>query len=210
MEQEGQPNRRAQQTRERLRAAAHRLFLRQGYLATSIDAILAEAGIASKETLYRHYASKGALFADVLSHLTMEQPGFSERLTALPAPRDLQSLRQALLTLAHEILAMMNQPGYLPLVRMVIAETPRFPQLGALFFATVTRRGLSLIVGLLQTARERRLIADVDPEAVAHTLLGGLLTYAIMNLVLGGDEAQPIPPERADAVVEIIMRALTP
>ena len=105
---------------------------------------------------------------------------------------------------------MMNQPGYLPLVRMVIAETPRFPQLGALFFATVTRRGLSLIVGLLQTARERRLIADVDPEAVAHTLLGGLLTYAIMNLVLGGDEAQPIPPERADAVVEIIMRALTP
>ena len=45
---------RTQQTRERLRAAAHRLFLQQGYVATSIDAILAEAGIASKETLYRH------------------------------------------------------------------------------------------------------------------------------------------------------------
>ena len=201
---------RVQQTRERLRVAAHRLFLRQGYLATSIDAILAEAGIASKETLYRHYASKEALFADVLSHLTMEQPGFSERLTALPAPDDLPALRQALTTLAREILAMMNQPGYLPLVRMVIAETPRFPQLGSLFFATVTQRGLSLITGLLRAARERRLIAAVDPEAVAHTLLGGLLTYVITNLVLGEDEAQPIPLERADAVVEIIMRALTP
>ena len=201
---------RVQQTRERLRVAAHRLFLRQGYLATSIDAILAEAGIASKETLYRHYASKEALFADVLSHLTMEQPGFSERLTALLAPDDLEALRQALTTLAREILAMMNQPGYLPLVRMVIAETPRFPQLGSLFFATVTERGLSLITGLLRAARERRLIAAVDPEAVAHTLLGGLLTYVITNLVLGEDEAQPIPLERADAVVEIIMRALTP
>ncbi len=38
---------RAQQTRERLRAAALRLFLQQGYPATSIDAILAEAGISS-------------------------------------------------------------------------------------------------------------------------------------------------------------------
>jgi len=31
---------RTQQTRERLRAAAHRLFLQPGYLATSIDAIV--------------------------------------------------------------------------------------------------------------------------------------------------------------------------
>ena len=207
---EDRANSRAQQTRERLRTAAHRLFLRQGYLATSVDAILAEAGIASKETLYRHYASKEALCADVLSHLTMEQPGFSERLTALPAPHDLQSLRQALTALAREILTMMNQPGYLPLVRMVIAESPRFPQLGALFFTTVTQRGLSLIMGLLQSAREQRLIADVDLEVVAHTLLGGLLTFALVNLVVGAEEAQPIPIERADVVVEIIMRALTP
>ena len=210
MDAEDRVSGRGQQTRERLRAAAHRLFLRQGYLATSIDAILAEAGIASKETLYRHYASKEALFADVLSQLTMEQPGFSERLMALPAPHDLQSLHQALTALAREILTMMNQPGYLPLVRMVIAESPRFPQLGALFFSTVTQRGLSLIVGLLQAAREQRLIADVDLETVAHTLLGGLLTYAIMNLVLDGGAAQPIPLERADAVVEVIMRALAP
>jgi AcrR family transcriptional regulator len=93
---------RAQQTRERLRAAAHRLFLQQGYLATSIDAILAEVGISSKETLYRHYANKEALFVDVLSHLTMEQPGFSEKLTALPTPHDLPSLRQALTHLSEE------------------------------------------------------------------------------------------------------------
>jgi TetR/AcrR family transcriptional regulator, mexJK operon transcriptional repressor len=203
-------NRRAQQTRERLRTAAHRLFLRQGYLTTSVDAILAEAGIASKETLYRHYANKEALFADVLSHLTMEQPGFSGRLMALPAPHDLLSLQQALISLAREILTMLNQPGYLPLVRMVIAEAPRFPQLGSLFFSTVTQRGLSLIKGLLQAAQEQQLIAEIDLEVVTHTLLGGLLTFAILNLVLGEDDAQPIPLERADAVVEVIMRAITP
>ena len=101
---EHRQNTRTQQTRERLRTAAHRLFLQQGYLATSVDAILAEAGISSKETLYRHYANKEALFVDVLAHLTMEQPGFSEKLTALPTPHDLPSLHRALRMLAHEII----------------------------------------------------------------------------------------------------------
>ncbi|MFL5589600.1 MAG: TetR/AcrR family transcriptional regulator [Ktedonobacteraceae bacterium] len=202
-------NTRTQQTRERLRAAAHRLFLQQGYLATSIGAILAEAGISSKETLYRHYANKEALFVDVLSHLTLEQPGFSEKLAALPTPHDLPSLQQALTMLAREILSMMSQPGYLPLVRMIIAEAPRFPQLGTLFFSTVTQRGLAIMTALLQEAREQKIIADVDFDAVTHTLLGGLLTYVIMNLVIG-EEAHLPALDRADAVVEVIMRALTP
>src|SRR5690348_13685908 len=102
MRMEHRQNTRTQQTRERLRAAAHRLFLQQGYLVTSIDAILAEAGISSKETLYRHYANKEALFVDVLSQLTMEQPGFSEKLAALPTPKDLWALHQALRLLRSE------------------------------------------------------------------------------------------------------------
>ncbi len=206
---ERRQNTRAQQTHERLRAAAHRLFLQQGYLATSIDAILLEAGVSSKETLYRHYASKEALFVDVLSHLTMEQPGFSEKLAALPTPHDLPSLHQALTHLSREILSMMSQPGYLPLVRMIIAEAPRFPQLGTLFFSTVTQRGLAILTALLQEARRQQIIADVDFDAVTHMLLGGLLTYVIMNLVLG-EEAQPPALDRADAVVEVIIRTLTP
>jgi len=206
---EHRQNTRTQQTRERLRAAAHRLFLQQGYLATSIDAILAEAGISSKETLYRYYANKEALFVDVLSHLTLEQPGFSEKLAALPTPHDLPSLQQALTMLAREILSMMSQPGYLPLVRMIIAEAPRFPQLGTLFFSNVTQRGLAIMTALLQEAREQKIIADIDFDAVMHTLLGGLLTYVIMNLVLG-EEAHLPALDRADAVVEVIMRALTP
>lgn len=207
---EQRPNRRIQQTRERLRAAAHRLFLQQGYLATSIDAILAEAGISSKETLYRHYANKEALFVDVLSHLTMEQPGFSEKLGALPTPHDLPSLRQALTQFSREILSMMSQPDYLPLVRMIIAEVPRFPQLGTLFFSTVTQRGLAIITTLLQEAREQQIIADIDLDAVMHTWLGGLLSYVLPNLVFGKEEAPSPSLDRADAVVEIIMRALTP
>ena len=160
----------------------------------------------SKEVLG---ASSPARRVDVLSHLTMEQPGFSEKLAALPQPQDLPQLSQALTQLSREILSMMSQPCYLPLVRMIIAEAPRFPQLGTLFFSTVTARGLAILKTLLQEAREQEIISDIDLDAVTHTLLGGLLTYVIMNLVLG-DEAPPPALDRADAVVEVIIRALTP
>jgi TetR/AcrR family transcriptional regulator, mexJK operon transcriptional repressor len=139
----------------------------------------------------------------------MEQPGLSERLATVPAPYDLPSLRRALLHFSREILGMMTQPGYLPLVRMIISEGPRFPQLGTRFFSTVTERGLAQLGGLLAGAREQQIIADVDLDAVAHTLLGGLLTLVVMNLVLG-EAARPPALERADAVVQVIMRALTP
>jgi AcrR family transcriptional regulator len=190
-----------------LREAAYRLFLQQGYQATSIEAILAEAGISSKETLYRHYASKEALFVDVLGHLTMEQPGFVERMATWPVPYDFPSLQYALTRFAHEIVAMMSQPGYLSLVRMILTESARFPQLSRLFFSTVTQRGISVILTYLQVAREKQVIADLDLAAVAHTLLGGLVASVLMGVAL---EGKPDPQMSVDAVIEVVMRALTP
>src|SRR5690242_6388113 len=198
---------RAQQTRERIRAAARRLFLQQGYQATSMDAIRVAAGVASKETLYRHYPSKEKLFIDVMGHLTMERPGFSAMVAAFPEPRDMPALRRALTTLAHEILSLMRQPDYLPLLRILIAETARFPELGPLFFATVPQRGLAIIGGLLRAARDHNVIADAEYEVVARALLGGLLTYAVQGLLAAGDETFT-PLDHVDALVEIMLRAV--
>jgi AcrR family transcriptional regulator len=201
-------NTRAQQTRQRLRETAKALFLQQGYQATSVDTILAAAGIASRETFYRHYAGKEEFFVDVLSHLTMEQPRFSERVAALPPVRDLATLRQALTTLARELQSVMSQPEYQALMRITIAEGPRFPQLGPLYFAAIPQHVLSLIMAQLHEAREQEIIADVDFEALARALLGGLLSYAIQSLLLMGEQTRPPSLDRADALVEVMMRAL--
>jgi AcrR family transcriptional regulator len=205
---ENQLSTRAKRTREQIRAAAQRLFLQHGYLATSTDAILAEAGIASKETLYRHYASKEELFADVLRHITLEQPHFSTQLSELPAPQDLPALRQALTTLARELLSLMLQPDYQALVRVVMAEMPRFPQLGRLYRAAVPERGLLILTNLLRQASQNQLIADVDFEAVTHALLGGLIAYALFGMFFADEAASPPALDKADALAEVIMRAL--
>jgi hypothetical protein len=63
---------------------------------------------------------------------------------------------------------------------------------------------------LLLAARERQFITDIDLAAVTHTLLGGLITSVLLSHVLAKEEAQPSAFSRADGVVEVIMRALTP
>ena len=93
---------------------------------------------------------------------------------------------------------------------MIIAESSRFPQLGTLFFSTVTQRGLAIMDSLLQTAREQQIIVDIDIDAVTHMLLGGLLSYAIIGLIFTGEQTQPPPLDRADALIEVMMHALTP
>jgi hypothetical protein len=40
--------------------------------------------------------------------------------------------------------------------------------------------------------------------------LGGLVTYALTSFVLAEEETQPPALSRADAVVEVMMRALRP
>ncbi len=201
---------RSQQTRDRIRAAAQRLFLQHGYHATSTDAILAEAGISSKETLYRHYATKEALFVDVLSQLSMDQPGFSSARSALPTPRDFPALRAALTTLARELLTVMCQAEYIALLRIMVAEAPRLQNLGPLFLSAIPQRGIALVSDLLQTAKDAHAIADVNVDAVSRMLLGGLLTYALPSLLMGGPELKGPLSEQAEAIVEIAMRAVAP
>lgn len=209
MEQARTGSKRSQHTCERILVAAQKMFLQQGYQATSTDALLTAAGIASKETLYRYYASKEELFTAVLGRLTVEQQDFVEQIEALPTPCDLTELHYALTRLARAVLERMSQPEYLALLRITLAEAQRFPQLSSLFVSTIPQRGITHITTLLQEARAWGVIADVDFEAVARTLLGGLLTFVITNLDFA-EKAVPSTSDRADMIVEVIMRALVP
>ena len=54
-------------TREKIFTSAYRLFYKQGFARTSVDAIAEESRV-TKRTLYNHFESKDALLAAVLDH----------------------------------------------------------------------------------------------------------------------------------------------
>jgi AcrR family transcriptional regulator len=68
-------------TRERLVSTARELFGRDGYDATSVEAVLREAGVA-RGSLYHHFENKEALFDAVLDRVVAEAAAEAGRAAA--------------------------------------------------------------------------------------------------------------------------------
>lgn len=202
---------RTEKTRAQIRDAARRLFLQHGFQGTSTDAILAAAGIASKETLYRHYARKEDLFVDVLRSLTVERPDLYRFMKPSPELSSVQELRTLLRTVAQEVLENMLQPDYLAVIRLMMAELPRFPQLGVLFRQTVPEPAMNYLLTLLRRGQIAGVVRqDKDLEIIARMFLGALLTYAIFDGLLLNTQVPQMPEASIiDTIVENIMEVVS-
>ena len=199
---------RAVRKREQILRGAQHLFLTHGYMGTSTDAIARETGI-SKETLYAYYPNKEALFTAVLQHMVsiLDADQFAEIEHAMLTSRE--SFRQALIDLAQKIIDSAMQPDYLALVRIVLAESKRVPQLATLFRSSIPVRGLAYLSGLLEHARQHKLVQVEDVMVAARMFIGSLLTYIIVDGLILADEA-PRPPDLAQItiIVDLFCKAL--
>jgi TetR/AcrR family transcriptional repressor of mexJK operon len=200
---------RAKAKRDQIREGAQRVFLERGFAGTSTDAIASEAGV-SKQTLYVYYASKEELFADVLRHLIQQDP--QTRLSVMEGEvlETSDEVRGALSFLARRLIADLMQPDYLALARVVIAETPRLPQLGSLFRSVVPERVLGNVSAIIESAQQGGVIEDVEREAASRMFAGALLTYVILDGLLVGDgPPRPPAPERIEEVVNLFMKTIS-
>ena len=200
---------RAKAKRDQIRQGAQRVFLQRGFAGASTDAIASEAGV-SKQTLYAYYPNKETLLSGVLGHLIGEDPR-----NQLPPIEGMslgtsEEVRWALGSLAQGLIASLMQPDYLALMRVVIAETPRLPQLGSLFKSAVPKQVLGNVSEILKTARAGGIVGEVDTDSASRMFVGALLTYAILDGLLVGD-GPPRPPatERIDSVVDLFMKTIS-
>jgi TetR/AcrR family transcriptional regulator, mexJK operon transcriptional repressor len=195
--------------RDQIREGAQRVFLERGFERASTDAIAAEAGV-SKQTLYAYYPGKEELLADVLRQLVIEGPQAPMALLEGPEPRSREELREALTEAAHRAVGTMMSPDYLALLRVIIAEVPRRPELGDVFRSTVPERGLAMLSGLLERADERGIARVPDADAAARMLIGSLVTYALLDGLLNAEgPVRPPGPERIRALIQLYMKAIS-
>jgi TetR/AcrR family transcriptional repressor of mexJK operon len=201
--------RRAEAKRAAILGAAQQVFLADGFEAATMDAIAAKASV-SKQTLYRYHASKEDLFTAVLQTLTVQRfwHDVPEALDARAV--DSRPDVQALLTSsAHSIVTHLMQPTYLALLRILIAEAPRFPDLAAQFHTAVIAQGEEALAGIVQRAERAGVLAPTAPDLVARLLVGALLTYVFADgLLTPGDQPRPPDTETITALVQLVLRAL--
>ena len=200
---------RAWAKREQILSGARQVFLRDGFAGASTDAIAAEARV-SKRTLYSYYPGKEELFADVLRRLTIENPQ-ARVLDAVEGiePRTLEELREVLVGLASRVATVMMDPDYLAILRTIIADTHRFPQLGEIYRDTVPERGFRVFLALMERVQERGIVDVPDAEAATRLFFGPLVTYALLDgLFRPGERPQPPEREKIEHIVDLYMKAI--
>jgi TetR/AcrR family transcriptional repressor of mexJK operon len=172
-----------------------------------MDAVTKEAGV-SKQTVYSYYASKDDLLIDVLKKLIHD---LTETLVALKDStfNNENELRQVLRHLAYQYIRNLMQSNYLALMRVIISESPRFPQLSELFRSTLPDTVYTCVSNVLQQAKNKGLVHSVDTNAAVRMFVGPLLTYILLGGVIVTDRPFQQPEmDELDAIVDLYMKAI--
>ncbi|MEL4887278.1 TetR/AcrR family transcriptional regulator [Pectobacterium betavasculorum] len=106
--------------------AATELFLQQGYERTSLQQIAKRADV-STATLFKRYPTKAALFEAIVEQFwTLDDDACGGVLPAEP--------KAGLLKIGRDYAERMRNPTMVAIFRLIIAEAPRFPDIGQMLF----------------------------------------------------------------------------
>jgi TetR/AcrR family transcriptional regulator, mexJK operon transcriptional repressor len=182
-------------------AAALRLFLRDGYERTSVDAIAAEAGV-SKRTIYNRYGEKETLFLSVLRDTFTGLMDEFARIADVHLT-GVTDVEQALAGYAREAAqVIVRSPERGQLIRLIIAEAPHFPALLRQQARSETMSGM--LSGRLAALAAAGWLQIDDPQEAAEHLLA-LTTGQINNRSMFG--VAEISDADADRIVTSGVRA---
>ncbi|MFB6723482.1 TetR/AcrR family transcriptional regulator C-terminal domain-containing protein [Kribbella sp. NPDC056345] len=156
--------------------AATDLFLRSGYDKTSLAAIAAAAGV-SKATLFKQFPTKAALFeAMVTDFWRLDEPA-----AELPPVGDLAA---GLTVLGRRYVDLLTDPRMVALFRIVIAEAPRFPELGQTQFRLGKAPFFDSVRRYLEAEHAAGGVQVADPTMAASQFLGMIADFVFWPRML--------------------------
>jgi AcrR family transcriptional regulator len=168
--------------------AASTIFLAHGYLGTNMDLIAAEAK-TSKQTVYKHFGSKEALFVEIVTSIT--DTAGDQVHKDRPDIGDDPDVDALLREYAERQLIIVLQPRVLQLRRTVISEAGRFPELARVLYERGPKRAITELTALFTELRERGLLMIDDPAHEAERFNWLIMAAPLNRGMLLGDEAIP-------------------
>lgn len=190
--------------------AAATLFMRDGYVGTSMDDVAAAAEV-SKRTLYNNFASKEALFREVVLGLTGQAAVFaSEAAAELTDPEDLEA---SLLALARRLATRTVDPRVVRLRRLVIGEAHRFPELATEYYELAPGKVIATLATALESLASQGRLQVTNPHRAAEQLAFLILGPALDRSMFDGHDAAPDAEDLVSAAedgVRTFLAALGP
>ena len=187
------PSRLTDRKRAAILDAAVAEFRQSGYEATSMDRVAASAGV-SKRTVYNHFPSKEALFAQILHQLSER---IAEELDL--AYRSDRSLRAQLLELVTQKLRLLHDPFFADLARVAIAAGIHSPERAQEMVARMSDREEGLTLWIRAAADAGKLKTN-DPVFASMQLQGLVKGFAFWPQIAMGQP--PLTPAQQKQVAE--------
>lgn len=136
--------------------AASTIFLTHGFSAATTDMIQREAGV-SKKTLYACFQSKESMFISVIEY---QCNIIAESFNTICANGN---IHKTLTDLGKLYLKLILSPSALDLFRIIIAETPRFPEIGHRFYMVGPKVVYERLAGYLTEAAKN---GEIDIHSI--------------------------------------------
>ncbi len=191
--------------RTAIMSAATECFLEVGFGATSMDAIAQRAHV-SKATVYAHFSNKEELFGTIVAERCRTAFGEGSPLTL-----DHPDVAAALTAVGHRFVDLLLSAEALAMYRLVVAESPRFPEIGRQFYAAGPERLFEQLSQYLTEAGRRGWLKVEEPRLAAGQFLGMLKAERFLQRILGlAPAAEETLQREIDAAVAVIMRAYAP
>jgi AcrR family transcriptional regulator len=147
---------RAAERRQAIIEAALDEFIARGFTATRLDDVARRAGVA-KGTIYLHFKDKESMFEELIRTAIVPLIG---RL-ASPPPSG-ASVRETLEGFARTFIQEVAATRRGDIVRLIVAEGPRFPAVADFYYREVISRGLAGMRALIELAIARGEISQPE------------------------------------------------
>ncbi len=147
---------RAAERRQAIVAAALDEFIARGFTATRLDDVAKRAGVA-KGTIYLHFKDKESRFEELIRTAIVP---LVARLA--PPPALTGSVRDVLETFASTFIREVASTRRSDIVRLILAEGPRFPAIADFYYREVISRGLAGMRALIELGVARGEIRNRD------------------------------------------------
>ena len=193
-----------QAKRDAIISAASRRFFDEGFAATSIEQVAADASV-SKVTIYNHFGDKRALFAAAVDQECGKMHGYFN-LDEMPEG----SIRDRLTVIGEAMFVFLSRPEMVHFERRIAAETEHDAAIGQAFLVAGPWRMKAAFSALLAHANAAGELAIPDPELAAEQFVSMAKGMGALERRFGVVPQEAENARRIAGAVDVFLAAYSP
>jgi AcrR family transcriptional regulator len=190
--------------RRQILEAALKVFSTKGFHKATNKDIAEAAGGISPGLIYHYFKDKQALFFSILEERApiVTLAAHPERLMDLPP-------REGLALIGRSYLNAIATPGNVAVLRILLSEVIRFPQISEMLYTTAVSRVFGLVSGYLEHQVRLGRLKPHDTQIATRSFVGMFLAHILVREVFRQPEALATPDEVViAAAVDIFLHGL--